>query len=42
MCRRKVLDGVMDGFEERVGYEESEERCNVYGVEEDMEVFIGE
>ena len=34
-CRRRVLDGVMDGFEERGGCEESEERCDVCGTEQD-------
>lgn len=32
-CRRRVLDSVMDGFEERGGCEESEERCDVCGTE---------
>lgn len=33
--RRKVLDSVIDGFEERGGCEESEERYDVCGIEQD-------
>lgn len=36
-CRRRVLDSVMDECEDQVGCEESEERCDVSGTEQDEE-----
>lgn len=36
-CRRSVLDSGMDEYEDQVGCEEWEERCDVSGTEQDEE-----
>ena len=35
--RRRVLDSVMDRFEGRVRYKESEERCDIYRTGQDKD-----